>query len=274
MNKDVSPLPKNTRQKRNFTVTVSVSAVISSLLLLSAGFVAVFALGVLLGRGYNLEASIPELERIMPQPSPTSAPFVIANDKNASSGLPADADKEASAASGILEQGDLAYPDTLKTPSPAARQQPQKPVAAKPAVQEKKEPPATPKTTDNARTAEQAKPKPVPPGTPSVGTAPVRTAAKPQTTDKTADQTANTRTYHYVYQAAAYKDKPSCDKFAARLTSAGFRARTEHSVDNGTTWYRTVIDFTGKPDDTDQLRERLKKHGVERVIMKTKVPAN
>lgn len=257
MNKDTSPPPRNTRPKRSFTVTVGLSTVISGILLLSAGFVAVFSLGVLLGRGYNLEANIPELERIMPQPRPTSAPLVIAEDDDERAGSASEDGNRAerdeagknATASGIIEPGELAYPDSLKTPAPVTRQ-PAKPPESKPQAQ------AAPSGANGAKTAEQPKAK---------------SAAAGQNAAST--RAAAAGAYHYVYQAAAYKDKPSCDRFVAKLTGAGFRARTARSQDNGVTWYRALVDFTGKPDDTDQLREKLKKHGVPRVIMKSKEPA-
>jgi cell division protein FtsN len=84
----------------------------------------------------------------------------------------------------------------------------------------------------------------------------------------------DTRAYKYVYQAAAYKDQPSCDRFTAKLKSAGFGARTEKLVDgNGVIWFRVMIDFTGTPEATDSLREKLQEHGVPRVLLRSKTPA-
>jgi cell division protein FtsN len=77
-----------------------------------------------------------------------------------------------------------------------------------------------------------------------------------------------------VYQAAAYKDQPSCDRFTATLKRAGFGARTEKLVDGkGVTWFRVMIDFSGTPEATDALREKLKDHGVPRVLLRSKAPA-
>lgn len=237
---DTHPKTPLSRPRRTFTLTVGLSTVICSILVICAGFVALFSLGVLLGRGYDPEAGIPELERIMPQPGRPAAPIVISDGEPALE-APSRETKTART-NGILGQGDLAYPDSLKTPPPSRKaEQPAKP----------------PRQTE----------KPAPPPT---GTAPVTTAAQGQTPPKT----EGTQKFHYVYQVAAYKDQASCDRFAAKLKKAGIKARTQKSTDNGTDWYRIVVDFTGRPDDTDALRNTLQDLGAGKPLLKTKVPAN
>ena len=265
MSNDAASKPQSPRPKRTFTVTVGLSTVISTILVVCAGFVAMFALGVLLGRGYDPEAGIPELERMMPQPGRPSAPVII-SDSDADAApepLPRPDD-------GILGQGDLAYPDSLRTP---ARTAAPKPREAQPSAQAKPQP-----KQEQTKPAQQPKQPPAARGTgasgapgltplPMTGTAPVRTAA--QEPPKSGDQ----RVYKYVYQTAAYKDQESSDRFAAKLKSSGLNARTQKSVDNGVTWYRVVVDFTGRPDDTDALRAKLQSLGVGKPIMKSKVAA-
>jgi hypothetical protein len=34
-----------------------------------------------------------------------------------------------------------------------------------------------------------------------------------------------------------------------------------------------MIDFTGKPDDTHALREAMKTYGIQRLLMRSKIPA-
>ena len=77
-----------------------------------------------------------------------------------------------------------------------------------------------------------------------------------------------------MYQAAAYKNQPACDKFTAKLKSAGFTARTEKLVDSkGVEWFRVMIDFTGTPEATDVLREKIKEFGVPKMLLRSKNPA-
>lgn len=253
--------------RRTFTVTVGLSTVISSILVVCTGFVAMFALGVLLGRGYDPEAGIPELERMMPQPGRPSAPVVISEgDAGDDASVPAPQEH-----AGILGQGDLAYPESLRTPHSTAVPKPQQ--QPKPPKQDQAAQPTRQNAQTQARTtqrqgggAETTRSPGLTP-LPMTGTAPVRTSARNQ------EQAADQRVYHYSYQTAAYKDEASCDRFTARLKSAGLNARTQKSTDNGVTWYRVMVDFTGRPDDTDALRAKLQSLGAGKPLMKSKVPA-
>ena len=237
---------------RTVTLTLSLPTAISGLIMLCAGFVAVFALGIILGRGHNIESRIPQLERIMPQPEHTGQPRVIAGGEVVSEGggqtVPPAAQNatrqdggqaagragaetrapRADSRNQTMDQGDLAYRDSLKHQPPqrggSARQQPAK---------GKVEPPA--KTGQN----------------------------KP----------AGREMFNYVYQVAASKDSAMADKLAARLKAAGLKARTEKSQEGNVVWYRTVVDFRGTPDDTDGLRAKLKEQGLGRPILKSKTPA-
>lgn len=252
---DATPKTALSRPKRTFTVTVGLSTVISSILVICAGFVALFALGVLLGRGYDPEAGIPKLERMMPQPGRPSAPIVISDGESAPESLP---QEKKTASGGVLGQGDLAYPDSLKTPPRHATPKPQG------APRQKTEQPA--KQEQNAKQPRQ----PEKGTSPATDTAPVRTAAQNQSQQQAGD----TQTFQYVYQVAAYKDQPSCDRFIEKLKKAGLKARVQKSADNGVTWYRVLVDFTGRPDDTDSLRATLQNLGAGKPLMKAKVPAN
>ena len=290
-------------KKRTFTVTVGLSTVISSILVVCTGFVAMFALGVLLGRGYDPEAGIPELERMMPQPGRPTAPIVISEGEGQDA-VPAPAPSENS---GILGQGDLAYPDSLRTPHRGAtsgRQDPPRQTgqtssqttsqttsqtsgqtsaqtggqtagqstsqtarAGQPSKQQEAAKPATAQRGAAGGSGASGTPGLTP--LPLTGTAPVRTSAQNQAGAASGDQ----QVYHYSYQTAAYKDEASSDRFAAKLKNAGLKAHTVKSTDKGVTWYRVMVDFTGRPDDTDALRARLQNLGAGKPIMKSKVPA-
>ena len=264
---------------RTVTVTLSLPTVVSGLIMLCAGFVGVFSLGILLGRGHNIEANIPQLERIMPQAAHTEQPKLVVPGEGApagqgnaqtavhgpetahgsgqnagqspppAAGQKGDAQTATAARAGnaqgagtppppdvrnqTMDQGDLAYRDSLK---PQTRTSAQKP--------------GTPKRDTNKSKGEVAA----------------------QTKQPPADSAAKTGAFNYVYQVAAYKDAGMSDKLASKLKTAGIKARTEKSLENGTTWYRTVVDFRGKPDDTDGLRAKLKAQGFTRLILKSKVP--
>lgn len=271
---------------RRIVISLAPATVVGSIVLLCMGFVAVFSLGVILGRGHNPEAEIPNLARIMPGPAPGEMPVVIAPDENA--------DKPGSALSpfaqdenrGVIGQGDLDYREHLKSPQ-TRQEQPQARVERTPAQQEKR--PQT-ERAEQARTqasgtresqarreaavrpektAESGAGAPQPPAR-----APIRPQAAAQpATPGARPKSLDTRVYRYIYQAAAYNDQASCERFTQKLRAAGFAARTAKSESDGKTVYRTLIDFTGRPDDTDALRDNLVRHGVTKALMVSKVPA-
>ena len=307
---DKPPLEKRGGSNRGITVTLSLPTVISGAIMLCAGFIGVFSLGILLGRGHNIESRIPQLERIMPQAAHQEQPKVIAqgemlptapgqgaSDPNAGKSAGQDAargggqpspqgtppaagqttaqnpgrgsgpasapgapqpsgqttGRSGGAQSGaatplvaagtpppakdarnqVMDQGDLGYRDSLK--------QNTKPIIQRPASAKSQQ------TKGKADAAAQAK--------------------QPQ-----AESAAKNQTFNYVYQVAAYKEADMSDKLAAKLKAAGVKARTEKSQENGGTWYKTVVDFRGTPDDTDKLRAKLKPLGFSRLILKSKVP--
>ena len=275
-----TPMDKRTGSGRTVTITLSLPTVISGLIMLCAGFVGVFSLGILLGRGHNIEARIPQLERIMPQAAHPEQPKVVgqgeprpagptgeqagrgAAPETAQAGTQPAAGRSGNvqdhaastrAAAGaqspppdprnqVMDQGDLAYRDSLK--------QHARPVTSKPGSSKQQPPKGKPEKT-----------------------AKEKTDASPQSRQPQADSAADKPgVFNYVYQVAAYKDADMSDKLAARLKAAGIKARTEKTQDGGGVWYRTVVDFRGSPDDTDGLRAKLKTQGLTRLILRAKVP--
>lgn len=65
------------RPGKKLTLSVGMGTVINTILVLCAGFVCVFTLGILLGRGYDPENLLPGLERAMPKPAPMEPPLVL-----------------------------------------------------------------------------------------------------------------------------------------------------------------------------------------------------
>jgi cell division protein FtsN len=235
---------------------------------LCAGFVGVFSLGILLGRGYNLEAHIPHLEKIMPQAGRADQPKIVQNTPRSERGdehgvhkteKKADSTQlSGKAAAGhespqdgpsstavrqpnpqdtrnqVMQQGDLAYRDTLKQPWAATQKKDD--AERQSGKKEDKSPPKDKKTLPDSTSGHR-------------------------------------EIFNYVYQIAAYKDASSSDKLAASLRAAGIRARTETPRENGSEWYRTVVDFQGSPDEIDRLRAQLKAQGFSRLLLKSKTPA-
>ena len=231
---------KRTIFSGRIALSLSPAALIGGIISLCAGFVLVFSLGVLLGRGYNLEERIPKLERILPEPVTPMPPRIIAEDQSPP-GPHANARSAAdSRQTGVIYQGDLAFRENLRPPAP---------------------PPATPARQANQQPGTQgADPSPRPPD---------QDRERPPLPAASGDS----QVYHYVYQVAAYRNEAPCLAFVYRLQRDGFRARMERTSSDGTTWYRTLIDFTGTPDDTVALREAITNYGVPRVILRSRTPA-
>ena len=242
---DKPPAEKRTAHKRTITVTLSIPAVISSIIALCIGLTWVFFLGIILGRGHTPEARIPELERIMPQAQTAQAPQVVTPAPHTPAPPAPTAQETAEAQRNtVIDQGDLGYRESLK-PSPPPRGQRQNTKPGQPGASQKPQAGAKPETA----------------GGKSV-------AGKPADNKPSGKEQA----FNYVYQVAAYKDAPSSDKMAEKLKKTGIQARTQKEVEDGKTWFKTVVDFRGTPDDTNGLRTKLSAHGIKRLILKSKVP--
>ena len=125
--------PKNFTS-RVLTLNLRFGTLLGGMGLLFGGFVFVFVLGLLLGGGYDLGERLPALANVLPEKAPVSPPLVIAKDmeenkeqkdgqKKDAAGEQQQADGKATgdasadsktSASGVINQGDLAYRDSLK----------------------------------------------------------------------------------------------------------------------------------------------------------------
>lgn len=77
--------------------------------------------------------------------------------------------------------------------------------------------------------------------------------------------------FDYQYQVAATTDLEGAKRLVGQLRADGLRASMVQGSKDGGKLYRVHVDFRGTPSDTNQLREKLSKFGIDRVILKTKV---
>lgn len=77
--------------------------------------------------------------------------------------------------------------------------------------------------------------------------------------------------FDYQYQVAATTDLEGAKRLVTQLRAEGLRASMVQGNKEGSKLYRVHIDFRGTPSDTNQLREKLSKFGINRVLLKTKV---
>ncbi len=234
---------------RDRTVTFSVSlpkAVFGALFSLFI-LIWVFIFGIMLGRGHNPEEIVPELASVMPSP-PT----------------PEETDG-AEAVSEVLSKQDLRFHDALK-----GQETPQKPkpAAVPPATQTARPqqrlpataPAAPPAKTQAAKTQAAPAQRKLP-----VAGQPAPPASPPQGQDQ--------NIYNYIYQVAAFNNTAAAQVMQKKLRDSGLPATISQSESNGVTWYRILVSFTGRPEDTRSLRAKLASHGISAIILRGKTPA-
>lgn len=252
------------RARHGLTVTLSPIALAGSLAVLCAGFILVFSLGVMLGRGHNLESNIPELEAIMPERAPGAPPVVVDSGaerpgqvvtvfEGSVSGEPVRAE--------VIGPAELEYREHLKKPLPSRRTAPEKADQAAKKADSAAKPAAPAKAADNKKVqpAQNAAPGLKPLDKPLTGQA-----------QNTAQSGSENKRYLYVYQIASSRDEAASESYAARLKARGLNVRTEKSESDGSVWYRTVVDFSGTTAEAEVFRERMKEFGIDQPFLKSR----
>ncbi len=72
-----SAVPKETRAGRTYTVRLSLSSLVTSVIVLIIGLGWVFAFGVIVGRGQNPEQEMPGLSSLLPPPREEAKPEIL-----------------------------------------------------------------------------------------------------------------------------------------------------------------------------------------------------
>ncbi|CAK7011944.1 MAG: Cell division protein FtsN [Desulfovibrio sp.] len=227
---------KKRLRDRTVTLTISLPKAFFGALFFLFVLVWVFIFGILIGRGHNPEEVVPELAKVMPDSSGTSQ------------SAPPPADE-------VLQSRDLKYHDSLK--GKGATQPPR--VSPSPAPQK---PTAQPGATPTAKPADTSKPTPQP-------QKPTAQSSVPPV-DPDQDQTV----YNYLYQVAAFNNARQAQTMQSKLQNGGLNTKVTETQANGSTWYRVLVSFKGKPEDTRKLRQKLSEHGISNVILRGKAPAS
>lgn len=203
-----------------------------------------FVLGVLVGRGHRPETAVPVVAGIMPKESLTpQAP-----------------------APEVLKAEELGYSEQLgkkhdgPTPSRGIDAVEQKPKEKKADKKEEAKPAAKPsdKTADKAA-AKLADKK-----------------AEQKPAGKKAEQKPDpdSQRYDYAYQAATFPDGDSAKAYLKRVKGLGLKGDIESGNTDGKSWHRVVVFFQGTPTDTRGLKEKLASIGAQKLVMRSKTPAN
>lgn len=262
------------RKKGVYTIHVTLPSLISAGIVAIIGFGWVFVLGVIVGRGYNPEERL-GIERIMPKPA-----------VNASQPTPMPG--------GVIKPEDLQFMDSLRAkPAPvsgnAGVSVNATEIMLKNGKKDQKPDPKTDAKTDakkDARADARTGAKKPDAKTDSKSDAKAtqkpdpkkddQKAAAPASRDAKAAEAppADGDRFDYVYQVAAYKAADPANALKARLEASGIKVRLDTSVENGVSWYRLNALFRGTPEDTRQLRAALSKHGIDKVILRSKTPVS
>ena len=138
----------------------------------------------------------------------------------------------------VLKPQDLKYHDTLKknepTPAPTPTPQPQQPLI------------------------------------PAPGSPPQKTAPTPKPQEVKPATAATQATYNYIYQVAAFNNMASAQNMQKKLQKSGFSTRIEQGETRGTTWYRVLVLFKGKQEETRGLKTKLTPYGISTIILRGK----
>uniref|UniRef100_B8DNX5 Sporulation domain protein n=1 Tax=Nitratidesulfovibrio vulgaris (strain DSM 19637 / Miyazaki F) TaxID=883 RepID=B8DNX5_NITV9 len=284
------------RKKGVYTINVTLPSLISAGIVAIIGFGWVFVLGVIVGRGYNPEERL-GIDRIMPKPA-----------ANASAGA-----NPTPMPGGVIKPEDLQFMDSLRAkPAPISgnagvavnaseivaknAKKDQKP-DTKPDTKAdtkadakkdtktaktdtKADTKAAQKADTKADTKKDAQKDAKKTATATAAPKDARESRDSKDTKDTKDtKTAETKPadgdrFDYVYQVAAYKAADPANALKAKLEASGIKVRLDSSVENGVSWYRLNALFRGTPEDTRQLRAALSKHGIDKVILRSKTPVS
>ncbi|MFW5733536.1 MAG: SPOR domain-containing protein [Oceanidesulfovibrio sp.] len=264
---------------KRYKLELSMIGWVATITVLLIGVTWVFIFGVLVGRGYRPEQTVPELARIMPSDNRTNATAGAENEVLKAEELQFyDLLKEDAPAAVKDDPEALASRAPVKTPEKKAAQQQQAPqqqsAEAKKAEAKTVAPEPQPKKKAAASPEKSADllvpPEPAPTEEPATRPK-TQQAAAPQKSEA-ADESDAQQVYDYVYQAAAFADPKSAETFRGQVSGLGFESHVEKSQGEGKTWHRVMVHFQGRPEDTRQLKARLAEIGVERIILRQKQP--
>jgi len=275
------------RKKGVYTINVTLPSLISAGIVAIIGFGWVFLLGVIVGRGYNPEERL-GIDRIMPKPA------VNATAGGGSIPMPG----------GVIKAEELQFMDSLRAkPAPVSGnagvavnaseivtrngrkdQKPEPKTDTKKDVKTARADTKANSRTDSrtdSKTTQKAEAKPEAKRD-DRKTATTTAAASKDTRDSKDAKDARTAEskpadgdrFDYVYQVAAYKTAAPANALKTKLEASGIKVRLDSSVENGVSWYRLNALFRGTPEDTRQLRAALAKHGIDKVILRSKTPVS
>lgn len=226
--------PASGQNPKVYTFNLSLGAMASIAVAGAAVLTAFFALGVLVGRGYQPEEAVPRLAQFMGKV------------------IPANQTKEPEPE--VLKPEELGFRERLTKDSPEEAR------------------PKKNKEEAKAKPAETQKPKAKPAAANEAAAEPAAKAIAAQQREAAAPAAANDPVFDYVYQAAAFTELQRALKLQDDIRAAGLTPSIQQAQVKETTWYRVMVLFQGRPSDTRNMKDKLAGIGIKKPIMKSKKP--
>ncbi len=251
MNEDTKkerPSNRGGSKKKTYSFELSLPVLIGASALLVVGVIWIFIFGVLVGRGYQPELSLPELARFMPD-APANATSMQRPE--------------------LLKAEELQFHDALKeksirTPVPV------------PAIKEGKKPsPPSHRKKTIAKTAPSPTKSSIAKQSATKRTIAKQSAVKrSQVTQQvsTPKKPSDEQRFNYVYQTASFREKQAAEGFKQKIISLGLTPEIEKILHKGVAWYRVNVRFKGTPMETRGLKAKLSTIGVKKPLIRSKKP--
>lgn len=303
MNFEISKDEYKNGAPRRYKLELSLTGAVGLGTVTFLGLVWVFIFGVLVGRGYQPEKAVPELARIMPEAQgkeKKGSEVIKPEDLTFLSTLREEPRHEReSQAQAEVKQAAATQPAAAEKPAVAA---PPASVAAQaPAKQAEKQAAASKSAASEQQTASSgssAKPAAVAevkapssaageepvsrPEAPAASAEPgkvaqVEPAASPEeggdSQEKLEEDIDQTR-YDYVYQIASLSEPKAALRFRDKVRKLGFHSEVKVVQGEKKYWHRVVVHFQGRPIDTREMKAKLETLGVDKPLLRSKVPVS
>jgi cell division septation protein DedD len=233
----------NPHPPRLLTLRIRLSVLIGAVMLLLTGVICIFILGVIMGRGYNVQEKIGVLAQALPGP-----PESVSNAE--SSGWPES--RHSSVATGetgkadaadldelfkndsLLKGEELRFKDNLKTPYTQAG-------------------------ADESGFAQPARTAAEAAGGIAASSAPFTATA--------GNVRAGDPVYEYVFQVSSLNQLNQAEALVQKLKAGGHDSRVEIYRTAQKTWYRVIVTFKGRAADLEAFKTQLKRFNINEAVL-------
>ena len=254
------------KEGSNFTVTLTLSSLITIGVASAVVLTAFFVLGVLIGRGYQPEQSVPKLASIMPKPPV--------------------ADNSTEEENPVLEAKELHFADSLQA-NPAelaglpekkgkeekkVKKTAKRPPNVQPSVATEKREITRPNVTESSWVHKGVPEESLAGSKKSAATA--SASVKKSAPVKIEESASGGEIYDYRYQVASFKELDRAREFQQKLERLDLFSELEYSDIKKARWYRVLVLHRGSPESTRTMKNKLAKLGIKKPLLKTKTARN